>query len=232
MSLHSSLSNSRSFSISSASSDEFWQQFDGQKYKAKLTFTATLKSKVRTLLGKKQPLVSKLAPIRPKPVSRDNFDQLIKDFEIKLNLSKHRDDSDYLREYTLNFNKWRTTKYFQEALSPLYDDVFSESSYKEGGSSYSDVFENGSDMETYSDVCESSVFESSVIDDTEDYSEVYSSCEYSNILNYCLEEVHFASVPPHLPRRMSDSRPPARPSVPSRPVICPPRPAPMPRRMY
>ena len=221
-----SLRSARLSSISSNSSEDFWQQFEGKKNSHsemtmnKRTFAATLKLKMQTLLGKKQSAAQqqlKNGPIRPKPVPRDNFDPLIQDYEIKLRASRLRDDTDYLREYTINFNKYRATKQFQEmVMSAVYDDVFSDQYSSEdledaGVCDYSDVFEE--EYCNYSDVCENSVN-----NDYEDYSDVYS--EYSKISEYSLEdEARYtapfsAPLPPPLPRRMSDSRPPARPPVP------------------
>merc|ERR1719193_1817766 len=234
MSLHSSRS-SRLSSISSNCSEDFWQQFEAKQSSSdtKNTFASTLKLKMQTLLGKKPQPARKL-PVRPtRAVCRDNFDPLIQDFEIKLKASRFRDDTDYLREYTLNFNKWRTTKHFQQMMqSPVYDDVFSEQythhQHADGLANYSDVFEE--DCSDYSDVCEQSMMTdgsvyTDVCDDgvaadgsseysdsqNDDYCDVYS--EYSKI-SYDSLDGDLSRMPPPLPRRMSDSRPPARPPVP------------------
>ena len=219
MSLHSA----RLSSISSNNSEDFWQQFEGKKSCSdmnsmqKRTFAATLKLKMQTLLGKKklaqQQQKIPAMPTRPKTVSRDHFDPLIQDYEIKLRASRLRDDTDYLREYTINFDKYRATKQFQEmVMSAVYDDVFSDHYSVDGGvCDYSDVFEEDCSAD-YSDVCENI---SVMNHDYEDYSDVYS--EYSKISEYSLEdEARYTSptLPPPLPRRMSDSRPPARPPVP------------------
>jgi len=237
MSLHSSRS-SRLSSISSSCSEDFWQQFEAKQGSSdiKNTFASTLKLKMQTLLGKK-PQPARKMPVRPtRPVCRDNFDPLIQDFEIKLKASRFRDDTDYLREYTINFNKWRTTKHFQQMMqSPVYDDVFSEDynshqqEHADGVCNYSDVFEE--DCSEYSDVCEQSMTDGSVYSDVcddgiivaangsvysdcqndDDYCDVYS--EYSKI-SYDSLDGDLSRMPPPLPRRMSDSRPPARPPVP------------------
>merc|ERR1711931_116991 len=118
--------------------------------------------------------------------------------------------------------------------SPVYDDVFFEQythhhQHADGLANYSDVFEE--DCSDYSDVCEQSLMTdgsvySDVCDDgvaadgsseysadsqNDDYCDVYS--EYSKI-SYDSLDGDLSRMPPPLPRRMSDSRPPARPPVP------------------
>ena len=218
----SSTMSSTSSSSSTSSTEDFWHRFPGGP-QPKPTFMALLKKKMRSLAGK-QELKPRVPVIQPR-ASRDMFDEALKEFDLKLGRSMLREDFQYLQEYALNFDTLRKTNHraFEaESVydSAVYDDVFSEYSgplqefyadldigdYSDvqddlDQSQYSDVQADLNQSE-YSDVCMSSTR------DLADYSDVYS--EYSRISD---EEV--GDLPPPLPRRMSDSRPPARPPVPS-----------------
>merc|ERR1711922_75672 len=90
--------------------------------------------------------------------------------------------------------------------SPVYDDVFSEQyihqQHADGVANYSDVFDDGVAADGSSEYSDSQ---------NDDYCDVYS--EYSKI-SYDSLDGDLSRMPPPLPRRMSDSRPPARPPVP------------------
>lgn len=207
-----SSATSASSTLSSASSSEdFWHNFTGSSGKLpdqKKSLVAALRIKLRKLWRLEQPAAEPTARHKP-AVSRDKFDEVIKEFEITLNQNKFREDFQYIQEYTHNFNTWHRSNQFQRILQvedpTVYDDVFSD---------YSDVHE--SDLGDYSDVCNSS--------DLDDYSDVYS--DYSRVSAPAAletrseDDLYYSStygelLPPPLPRRMSDTRPPARPPVPS-----------------
>ena len=230
----------RSGMTSSSSSEDFWEQFMGSSVEAppaygkqnKCTVLSAMRQKVKKLLRRgevRRPASSSPTQPRPRPVSRDQFDDVIKEFEVSLARSTNcNSDLQYIREYTINFDTCRRRA--NQAAHRLfkmddtddvasYDDVFSEISaysYPDNSdlSAYTGVHDS-SDLSAYSDVLDNSYsqadtedsstywnLQGSACDDGDDYSDVY--CERSG-----------GGLPPPLPRRMSDTRPPARPPVPS-----------------
>ena len=204
---------------------------------------------------KSEPSVS--PPLAAPPVSRDQFDEAIKEFEVTLRRGRCDNDLQYIREYAINFNTCdRITQASRRAVeeeAAFYDDVFSEYSDIHDLSNYSDVHDE-SDLSTYSDVHDDSNLStySEVESNLSTYSDVHDdssnlnlqkvesnrfnfskvesnhynfsnveSIDYSNYSNvdetgdYSDVYTEVTALPPPLPRRMSDTRPPARPPVPS-----------------
>ena len=207
-----------------SSTEVFWQQrlpATASGLPDSNSLLAVLRRKLRSLTTRK----SKARPVTHQPtikVSRDKFDEALLDFELKLGRSLVRGDAQYLQEYALNFNTWRNTNramFQQEQVYDTadYDDVFSECSPPQFYAAVQDNYMEDDlasyESDQYSDVHDDQIEYADVLtarlnidEDGEDYSDVYS--EYSSISE---EEL----PPPPLPRRLSDSRPPARPPVPS-----------------
>ena len=146
-----------------------------------------------------------------RPVSRDMLDDALADFDVTTQRSRFRQDFQYIQEYTLNFNTCRNSEKFRKVFETTkeeeeeYDDVFSD---------YSDPHED-SDVEDYSEVHDG--LDARVYDAVEDDSGLQGPCttppDYADV--YYVNTAVWSELPPPLPRRMSDSRAPARPPVPA-----------------
>ncbi len=202
---------------SSCSSEDFWLQLHQKSAEPKPTFLSTLRLRIKKICGKSDKS-SRVGEQTPKPDSRDKFDDVLKEFEIKLNTNQRfMNDNDYIKEFSHHINTWRKNEAFKKMFDSeddiaVYDDVFSE---------YSDVQEDYSTH--YSDLQEEYTGNYSDVNCLEDYSDVYSensvSSEPAEICEtgyyYNCSSTYSELLPPPLPRRLSDSRPPARPPVPS-----------------
>ena len=202
---------------SSCSSEDFWLQLHQKSAEPKPTFLSTLRLRIRSICGKSDKESGAEKPAS-KPDSRDKFDDVLKEFEIKLNKKqKFMNDNDYIKEFSHHINTWRKNEAFKKMFESeediaVYDDVFSE---------YSDIQEE--DSTHYSDLQEEYSRNYTDVNCLEDYSDVYSEssvcsepAETSDTgYYYNCSSTYSELLPPPLPRRLSDSRPPARPPVPS-----------------